>query len=119
MTATIFMTWKNSIGGQVEVVVVSDKAFDSTITGAGMPPGGVKRHKPIAAIIPGPTATSGTIVLGPLADLMKPFEAIRWYELGATSVKLYLGGDQFDSVADAQANYAPVEKYARPFSKVE
>lgn len=119
VTATIFMTWRNAIGGQVEVIVVSAKAFDSTITGAGMPPEGVKLHKPIAAIIPGPTATSGTLVLGPQADLMKPFEAIRWYELGATSVKLYIGGEQFDSVADAQAHYAPIEKYARPFSKVK
>lgn len=116
---TILATWKNEIGGQTELTTISKEAFDSTLKGAGMPPDGVKLHKLIAAMLPDATATSGTLVLGPQDDLMKPYEAIQWYGLSATSVRLYIGSEQFDSVAEAKAKYAPVEKYARLFTKTD
>ena len=102
--------------GQKSVLTVSDQELVETVTGAALPPEGVVDRSPIARVTPSLEAKQGVLVLGPLPDRMKPYEAAHWFELGDESLKWYRSGQQYDTVDEAAASAGKVE-IAHPYRR--
>ena len=89
---------------QTNVLLVTDKELVETLTGEGLPPDGVVVKSPIARVVPSLEAKEGVLVLGPLQERMKPYEAAHWFELEDGALKWHRSGDQYDTVDEGAAS---------------
>lgn len=101
---------------QTDTLQISNKELVETLTGESLPEAGVVRRSPIAKAVPSLQAASGVLVLGPLTDRMKPYEAVQWWELGDASVKWYRSGEQYDTADEAGASKGEAE-HARTYTR--
>ena len=110
-------TWTDAMK-QTNVLLVTDKELVETLTGEGLPPDGVVVKSPIARVVPSLEAKEGVLVLGPLQERMKPYEAAHWFELEDGALKWHRSGDQYDTVDEGAASKGKRET-VHPYKRVK
>ncbi len=111
---TLFKVWRYMEGSDEEIITFTPQKFQSRLSGPALPQDGLEMEKPIAKIVPNPSAKEGMLVLGPDETQSQPYKVMHWYDLTSDEVKLFFCPFVFASV-EAATKPKCEKKYSKTY----